>query len=550
MALMVSYIAATRIFTCIIASFLIEIDRKFENEQIPFFLPGETVLAELLETTAAECLSVMRMKCRDSLIHFACDGSNKKGTHHMIKSVSFYHWAQQKFYTFQLDCDATGGKNNETAKGINSSFKKLDFTDGTKEKMYSLSSDLGGGGTGKGLQSSLEGYGRLKDPQLFRTVTCCLHALSLTFASPIEKFFLLGGLHNRTMLQMLFSLYALENLFDRDEILKVWIVCNGTPYPGRMKQPVLTCWEYVGLSIEKFTENMSKYVVFAQSLVNSYKTDNAKNEVASDFLSLAKEPAIITMIYFVQGFYNAFWKSNFHILKQKDPILDRSGYIVRHMAIIYYCMQKELTLLSVEYKTNIHFKTYYDQQHLHVNNKEEREIFKDLPRLFFEDSLLMLKKHFKQWSDDLNLPFLLASEPPIATAFSRWILELPITDETIFYNFNKKEINVPSFISFITEESNRCFIKTTPEFRDMSAIASIANGAKWQDMNLKKHIYTAILPILAHTQMIESYIKDVQLCKTSGRNEKTISHMTMLRSIFIQETRDLLFKDKAYIHRN
>ena len=66
--------------------------------------------------------------------------------------------------------------------------------------MYTLTSNTSNSETSSGLQTECEELGRVTSPQYFRIVICCLNTLSLTFASLITKFFLLGGRDNRIML--------------------------------------------------------------------------------------------------------------------------------------------------------------------------------------------------------------------------------------------------------------------------------------------------------------------------------------------------------------
>lgn len=100
-------------------------------------------------------------------------------------------------------------------------------------------------------------------------------------------------------------------------------------------------WEYVGECLTKFYSIQEDQIIFAKAIRNSYKSDSAKNEIASEFLSLVKEEVLISIGLFLLAFYNSYWNPHFIMMKQIDDIAGKSGYIVRHMAVQYYVMQKE-----------------------------------------------------------------------------------------------------------------------------------------------------------------------------------------------------------------
>lgn len=178
----------------------------------------------------------------------------------------------------------------------------------------------------------------------------------------------------------------------------------------------MTRWEYVGECLQGFYANKANYFKFAKAIRNCYNSSYAKNEIASEFLSLVQEEGLISMGVFLLGFYNSFWNHHFIILKQVDEIAKSSGYICRHMPIIYYVMEKELQQLELSYVTSNDFSPYLNRRSLH-SIKEQKKIYDNLPSLFFAKLRKMLKKHFHQWVSEKNLQFLLASEQSISISF-------------------------------------------------------------------------------------------------------------------------------------
>jgi len=129
--------------------------------------------------------------------------------------------------TQQLDCDGCEGTDKRTAEAIDVSLKKIDPVNGPKTKLNGLSTDAGGGRTSFRCSRELNAISRTMSSAEYFTVTCCLHAHSLSFKCPVEKLFLLGGLKKRTLLQMLYTIYGLQEEFDIHELRSLWKKLTG-----------------------------------------------------------------------------------------------------------------------------------------------------------------------------------------------------------------------------------------------------------------------------------------------------------------------------------
>ena len=146
---------------------------------------------------------------------------------------------------------------------------------------------LAGGGTGHGLERQLEPLNRLSADCL--VATCFLHAHSLALSSPVQKSMLLGGNKKRTLLQLLHTMHALQEEHDINELKHLWKEMMRKPFPGKIKQPVLTRWECVGEAVAHFLNHLSDHMSFAESSKNPCKVGNVRCDIASDFLSLVRE---------------------------------------------------------------------------------------------------------------------------------------------------------------------------------------------------------------------------------------------------------------------
>ena len=245
---MVSIVCFTRIITLTSGAFSGEARIQVTAKELANTLPCRSTMCELLHATAEEILSIARESSSSAKTYFACDAANKKGTHHMIKHISYCDTVNEKLIACELDSDACVGTNEKVAIAIDISMKKLDPEDASlpKRVMHGLSTDAGGGGTGEGLARDLRNHDRLVPESSFFGVTCCLHGHSLAFKSPVEKHFLLGGVTKRTVSQLLHAAHALEQEFELQDLKAMWLAANNHKHPGKIMQPVLTRCSHAG----------------------------------------------------------------------------------------------------------------------------------------------------------------------------------------------------------------------------------------------------------------------------------------------------------------
>ena len=289
----------------------------------------------------------------------------------------------------------------------------------------------------------------------------------------------------------------------------------------------------------------------SQATCNKEKAESKKNQIASDFLSLVNEDALVSMIYFLSAFHNTYWKKYCDLSKKIDPIAGKSGYISKHMAVIYYCMEKDLSKIASSCKLCEEFKSFLNRYEL-CSEKEKQLLCIDLPRLFFNDSVIMLNKHFKQWVEDKLLPISLLSESSIVTSVAKILLEKIIDDETVDFLFGKVKTHLLSFRDFLQRHTNIEMVGQQRFYLDyLDAIAVLNNGATIKNeasevKNFKNYAFESWLPLASTTQGVESSIKDASLCKVTGKKERTTTHLAMLRSVFATGTTTLTKVDPAF----
>ena len=127
----------------------------------------------------------------------------------MIKNLIFWDENDDILCSYQLDSNTCIGTNEETARAVDFSFRKIDFDSESKTQISRCSTDAGDSGVGLGVASFLEKYNRCIIDDNFFSVTCTLHALSLQLASPVKKYMGEGRVEKLTLLQILHTCYAL-----------------------------------------------------------------------------------------------------------------------------------------------------------------------------------------------------------------------------------------------------------------------------------------------------------------------------------------------------
>ena len=208
---MLSLVAATRFVSLIYYSLFKEINIPVTAEQVVTITPSHTLISKIITDTAADSLAIARSKTHGSPVHLSMDAANKDNVHHMVKEAAKWDFNDDYLYTFTIDADACEGTNVKTAEGIDHSLQKFDWPD-WKAIIANVTIDAGSGGVHIDLWNQLKILNRVVEDGTMHSY--CLHALNLTFANSITKFFGSGGVKNINSLQLLCTCHALENEFE------------------------------------------------------------------------------------------------------------------------------------------------------------------------------------------------------------------------------------------------------------------------------------------------------------------------------------------------
>ena len=180
---------------------------------------------------------------------------------HLVKYLSAMCLKTPKIKTFLLDIDQTGYTNDDGVKAIIHALKKVGVhgEEGDRFKLRGSTTDSGGAQTLEKLCNALMqanvGINML-------VANCAFHNTQLQIATPTEKYMGTGGLKKRTVMQLLHSMYALQDCMPKalfwDCIAYGVEVGNKRLNDGPPEIPSLemALHEY---NVEKYGNNTKKY---------------------------------------------------------------------------------------------------------------------------------------------------------------------------------------------------------------------------------------------------------------------------------------------------
>jgi hypothetical protein len=227
-------------------------------------------------------------------------------------------------------------------------------------------------------------------------------------------------------------------------------------------------------------------LIFTKAVINANISISSKNVIASTLNSLYNEPIIRAHLLFVKGYHDSFFSHNFNFMKRKDSRARLNGFNSHHMSF-------------VEYASN---NLSPSEQNIHLDA---------MPKAFFFIAQKMLFKHFNQWIESPLLPLTLAGEDFSAQALAQYIMsELgePLTSQaqlpsSYYSEIQNAEIPLIPMIDFFTANLDK-------------------------EQFLKSNFIS--LPHPSNNQIVEAGVRDVSLCRNSGRGERLSSMLSFYRS--------------------
>jgi len=187
--------------------------------------PSDNTLRKYTLHQAARDTMTLGAIVANKYIYLACDKGNKKGVGHFIKMLSCWNSEAGKVDVRLLDIDALGGTSADCAKAMQSSMKKLAGNNGIP-LLSGQVTDSGGGGVLDSLADEMRLLALLKPKEEHLIANCCIHAAQLMLRNAIYAALGDGGLGNINAMQMLHSVYDLQESLELEEWRHVLCLSN------------------------------------------------------------------------------------------------------------------------------------------------------------------------------------------------------------------------------------------------------------------------------------------------------------------------------------
>jgi len=151
-------------------------------------------------------------------------------------------------------------------------------------------------------------------------------------------------------------------------------------------------------------------------------------------------PTFYTMLLFVDGFHEAFFKDMFEWTKRNDPVIGPGshGQMARLCVERLYVMHSELSALAKGWRDRPEFQPYLKAvkatPNLGAVANAGREFFEKAPACFFSKFRFIFDKQVtSHWRSDPMLYYMLSGNPELAKRFSLWLQEYyqTLTDDVL-----------------------------------------------------------------------------------------------------------------------
>jgi len=331
-------------------------------------------------------------------IYIACDKGNKKGVSHFVKVLCW--WQEGRVFAQVLDI-ASGGTTEECADAILASMNKLKALDGDATHLLcGQGADSGGGGVLDGLTEALKQRSNLCIPMNEHLVAnCCVHALQLQLRNAAVSVFGEGGLEKINVMQMLHSVYDLQESLDQNEWRHIlWkstefvyafdpthvsndeaavaimpaadkhrnTFCQafnavrlyhtkfkkdepvdpttltkfkGTIY-SKVLAPMLTRWWTVGAGATHLFRHCLQFCHVCQSLINTCASDSRANRIASSLFALMTDQENFLDMCLIYAFNRGHIPPNLDWLQSCDDLTLDLGFQAHNIAVRHFLMDR------------------------------------------------------------------------------------------------------------------------------------------------------------------------------------------------------------------
>jgi hypothetical protein len=585
-----SFTAAETLIPIIVAAFLAQSSGESfsldKYSSLATSFPSAAHLQKCIMGYAVDCLMEVAEELHNAeAVYLTSDKGNKKGLGHFVKILSWWDNKLERVQMFTLDIDASEGTSSGCADAVEHSMKKL-FS---AIKLSGQLTDSGGGGVLEDFASELKKRNLCHD--IYHVANCTLHAIQLALSNPVKAAFQDGGLGSRNMMQMLHSIYDLQQSMElatfvgylkkgqgwaavnrspaqptatnEDQFLVDWWellsfvpnVFDETAPIKKCPAAVLTRWWYVGMAAEYAAEHYLAIFRACQMIVNDYGASSSPNMIASALYSLMLEQQIFADLVFFRIFHNEFLVEHFEWLQLADCLTKEPGFRSHQIALRYYIMDNDINNIATQLENESRFVDWRTTISILKKEKQTEQLKK--VRIFVEQAKKSLRTHFDRWINTL-LPFALGESPQIAQIVAKRILSIQCAKdnavnptirqtteaqeetngvrEWVFLESHERHIVLPEFASFLRDRAKELPQSFDPLFQSLTN--TIARGIDIWDkketegvQQLAKMFKQKCLALPSNGHMAERGVKEAKIVAATGRQEEMRSAMAICRSV-------------------
>jgi len=392
-----------------------------------------------------------------------------------------------------LDIDASGGCSVECAQAIRSSMNKLKAQDDIDTHLLAgQTTDSGGGGVLDNLAKKLHAIDHLCVPlKDYLVANCTIHALQLQISNAIRTTFGEGGLEKVNAMQLLHSVYRLQELLSdlnewrhilhragqcvssyddtevivlpkrstaqqrnqdafRQEFLKTYkfhskFKKNALPDPSsaattykmttcmKMLAPILPRWWTVGAGASYAFDYYLYIYHVCQQVINTYDSVTAPYKIALSLFALMSNQENFLDMMLIRSFHKACVNPHMDWFQSADDLSGEQAF-QSHNILGRFCIMKcdirdlESRRSFPECREAVN-KCCPPDTHKHQNKKHLDKLI-----VFVTAAHASLCKHFIRWVSHKMLPAALMSEGPLAKVVAAAMLNEPMPEFPSLYN--------------------------------------------------------------------------------------------------------------------
>ena len=351
--------------------------------------PKATAIDTWVKELASLQVIVHRNMVSSGASFFQTDGGHKGQE---VSLFSTYCTTQERIIQVWAGCNTVAGKTSfDVAVGAKLRLE-LFFT----KPALLLSPQVdgicvdSGQGTPESLSKEMHKLGLLT--AFFCCDSCGLHDVQSVFRYAILICIGAGGLDSDDAIQLLhtlFSFYVEVRSFWTDLIKEVAqkLDMDISKLPRElncsMQCPLLTRWWSISVLATLFTKHYEIYVAMCRMCVNTTKTSEKINVIASNLLRMFKEPWVVADVHFITAVSDMWMNRHLKWYQGKDDNIGSNGYLSVHRSVRYFIQLRDLQIMKDEWKDRTEFgpyRTEYNKLSAEVKEKknDQRDYFFEL----------------------------------------------------------------------------------------------------------------------------------------------------------------------------